>query len=72
MSVLCIVGFGILTLIDLPGLIRDKSWRELAAYSALMCLGLTVCLMYAWKIDIPNPVRDTQYFVKGLLRLSYD
>ncbi|HEX2927474.1 MAG TPA: hypothetical protein VHP38_14660 [Ruminiclostridium sp.] len=61
-----------LTLIEAPGLIRKKSWRELAVFSVLMVLGFLISLFQTMNIKIPNPVRTTQYIVRSLLHLSYD
>jgi len=71
MIVLLSAGFVILVLMEGPGLIREKSWRELVAYSVLMSVAFAVSLLHILHIEIPNPVRDTQYLVQGLLRLSY-
>lgn len=65
-------AFLILILAEVPGLIREKSWRELAAYSILMALAFLVCAAGILEINIPNPVKDSQFFVKSLLHLSYD
>lgn len=64
--------FLILVLTEVPKLIREKSWRELTAYSVLMALAFLVCAAGILNIEIPNPVKDWQYFVKNLLHLSYD
>jgi hypothetical protein len=72
MIFLLIAAFIILILIEVPKLVREKSWRELAAYSVLMSIAFVVSLLYTLHIEIPNPVRDTQYLVKSLLHLSYD
>ncbi len=72
MIALLILLFAILIPIDLPGLIRARSWRELTVYSVLITAAFVICLLYILRIPIPNPVRDTQYLVKKLLHLSYD
>lgn len=72
MIFLLIIAFLILILMEAPKLIREKSWRELIAYSVLMTLAFIVCTAGLLNIDIPNPVKDSQYFVKSLLHLSYD
>ena len=72
MIFLLILGFIALVLFEVPGLIRKKYWRELVAYSVILSLAFFVFLMMTLKIDIPNPVKETQYWVKGLIHLSYD
>ncbi|AHF06467.1 hypothetical protein [Desulfitobacterium metallireducens] len=72
MTFLLIVAFIGLILFEVPGLIRDKSWRELAVYTFLMSIAFMLSLLLTLNITVPNPVRDTQYFVKNLLHLSYE
>ena len=72
MILLLIIAFAILIPIDLPGLIRKKHWRELAVFSVLILIGFSICLLQILDIQVPNPVRDTQYFVKNLFPFGYD
>jgi hypothetical protein len=65
-------AFLILMLAEIPKLIRNKQWRELIAYSSLMALAYLVGAAGILNINIPNPVRDSQFFIKSLLHLSYD
>lgn len=72
MVFLLTVAFVVLVLLEAPDLIRNKYWRELAAYSFLMSLAFTVCLLEILHIEILNPVRDTQYWIKNMLHLCYN
>lgn len=72
MIVLLIAAFIGLVIFEVPGLIRKKSGRELAVWSVLISIAFIISLLQALNVEIPNPVRDTQYFVKDLLHLSYD
>ena len=76
MLVLLVAVFALLVWLELPGLIRSKSWKELAVYSVLMLLAISVSIMYVLDFDLPNPVKNTQYYVKAafeyLFNLSYD
>jgi putative effector of murein hydrolase len=72
MIFLLIAVFIGLILYEVPGLIRNKYWRELAAFSILISIAFGISLLQTLKIEIPNPIRDTQYLVKNLLHLSYD
>ncbi len=65
-------AFLILVLMEAPELIREKSWRELTAYSILMALAFLVWCRRVLEIKYPHPVKDSQFFVKSLLHLSYD
>jgi putative effector of murein hydrolase len=72
MIYLLIATFICIILYEVPGLIRNKYWRELTVFSFLISIAFLVSLLQILKVEIPNPVKDTQYFVKSLLHLSYD
>jgi hypothetical protein len=72
MIFLLIAAFIGLILFEVPGLIREKSWRELAVYTFLMSIAFMLSLLLTLNINVPNPVRDTQYFVKSLVPFSYE
>lgn len=72
MVFLLIAVFIFMILYEAPGLIRKRQWKELFVFSFLISIAFFISLMQLLKIEIPNPVKDTQYFVKKLLHLSYD
>ena len=72
MIFLLIAAFAVIILIEVPDLIKKKHWRELAVYSVLMTLAFVICLMYVLDIDVPNPVKNTQYYIKSLFPFRYD
>lgn len=75
MIILLILAFGILGLIDIPQLVKNRRWRELAVYSVLMALAFTLILLRMLNVDVPNPVKDTQYVVRWFfeqMHLTYD
>lgn len=61
-----------IVLYEVPGIIRKKYWYELGVFSFLITLAFIISLLYTLHIKPPNPVKNTQYFVKNLLHLSYD
>ncbi|MDP4178372.1 MAG: hypothetical protein Q8900_08560 [Bacillota bacterium] len=71
MILLLIAVFICIILYEVPKLIRDKYWKELAAFCFILSLAFFISVMQILKIEIPNPVRDTQYFVQKLFHLSY-
>lgn len=72
MIVLLVLVYAVLIAFEVPKLVREKSWRELIAYSVLMSLAFALCLLEILDIKVWDPVKDTQYFVKSLWHLSYD
>ncbi|MFB0920500.1 MAG: hypothetical protein QMB62_06420 [Oscillospiraceae bacterium] len=76
MIVFLFAAFAALTMLEAPGLIKKKQWRELTAYSVLMLLAIVISVFYLKHIPIPNPVKNTQYYVKDMFEylfgFSYD
>jgi hypothetical protein len=44
-------------LIEVPGLIRQKMWRELIAFAIILALGFGLSLGQLTGIPLPNPSR---------------
>ncbi len=76
MIVFMFAAFAVLIILEAPGMIKKKQWRELTAYSVLMLLAIVISVLYLKHIQIPNPVKNTQYYVKdvfeNLFGFSYD
>ena len=72
MIVLLISAFAVIALIEVPGLIKKKHWRELTVFSVILALAFFVSVMQLLHIEIWNPVRDSQFFIKSLFPFGYD
>lgn len=53
MIVLLLAGFGIVALIQIPGLIRKQWWKELVCFAILWIIGFILSLMITMGITIP-------------------
>lgn len=60
MIFLLISIFLIIILIDVPPLVKQKMYKELAAFTVLFLIGVIYSLgqFYGW--DLPNPARGLQ------------
>lgn len=45
---------------EAPGLIRKKMWREFAAFSILLLIGMVLSFGQALKLPLPNPTRGIE------------
>ncbi|MEA4894806.1 MAG: hypothetical protein VB064_06050 [Oscillospiraceae bacterium] len=76
MIVVMLIAFAVLAVLEVPGLIKKKQWRELVSYSVLMLIAIAISILYYKRIEIPNPVKNTQFYVKNmveyLFNFSYD
>lgn len=53
MIALLLMGFGIVALIQIPGLIKKHWWRELTCFAVLWSIGLILSIMIAMGIILP-------------------
>jgi len=53
---LTLIFLGIIAL-EVPGLVRKKMWRELAAFSALLIIGMIYSYGQVLEMPLPNPTR---------------
>ena len=72
MIVLLIAAFAVIALLEVPGLIKKKHWRDLAVFSVILAIAFFISVMQLMHIEIWNPVRDSQFFVKSLFPFGYD
>lgn len=72
MIVLLIATFAVIALIEVPRLIKKKYWRELIAFSVILTIAFVISVLQLMHIEIPNPVKDSQFFIKSLFPFGYD
>ncbi|MDD3364892.1 MAG: hypothetical protein PHZ03_07935 [Syntrophomonas sp.] len=53
MIALLLIGFGIVALTQIPGLVRKQWWRELICFAVLWSMGLILSLMISMGITLP-------------------
>jgi len=53
--ILLVLAFLIMTLLEVPGLVKKKAWRELAAFSFFLLLGFALALPQVLGMEVPNP-----------------
>ncbi|TEB07326.1 hypothetical protein Psch_00873 [Pelotomaculum schinkii] len=57
MIVLLILAFIAIIAFEAPGLVKKKMWRELAAFSVLLLIGMVLSFGQALKLPVPNPTK---------------
>lgn len=64
-------GFAVIAAIDLPGLIKNKLWRDLTIYSVIFLSVLALAVLIALDVGIPSPIKAAQAFYRDILHLSF-
>ena len=53
MVILVVIGFVVIALMEIPGLVQQKYWRELVVYCALLVPGFVMSVLLALGVNIP-------------------
>ena len=69
MIVLLIIAFIGIILFEVPGLIKKKMWRELAAFSIYLSIGMALSIPQVLGIILPNPSKAIEVLVKPITEM---
>lgn len=48
---------------EVPGLVRQNLWRELAVFLLVWAVGFTLSLLLTLHVNLPNPVDGIEFLV---------
>jgi len=63
--------YALIIIINVPGLVKRKEWRELTAFFILYIIAFALGLMYVLDIPIPSPMKGLQHFIADVLGIKY-
>ncbi|NLW92663.1 MAG: hypothetical protein GXY34_13825 [Syntrophomonadaceae bacterium] len=69
MIALLLIGFGMVALIQIPGLVRKQWWRELSFFMVLWFMGLILSVMVSIGITLPPISSIINKSLTGILGL---
>lgn len=55
MIILVLLAFIIIIALEVPGLVKDKMWRELITFSVLLLIGMSLSIPQTLGMEIPSP-----------------
>jgi hypothetical protein len=61
-----IIIFGLIAWIDLHPLIREKNWRDVAAFGIVFGLALVVSVLNELKVPIPSTILTADKWMKQI------
>jgi len=65
MIALLLLGFGIVALIQIPGLVRKQWWIELTAFMVLWTIGLILSILMASGVKLPQVTTIIAKLISG-------
>lgn len=69
MIVLLILLFIGIILFEAPGLVKKKMWRELAAFSVYLSIGIALSIPQVLEVKLPNPTKAIEALMKPISEL---
>ncbi|HOQ38221.1 MAG TPA: hypothetical protein PK033_11135 [Acetivibrio sp.] len=63
--------YALIFIINVPGLVKKKEWRELTFFSILYIIAFTLGLLYVLDVHIPSPMKGLQYLIVDILGIKY-
>ncbi len=69
MIVLLIIAFIGIILFEVPGLIKQKMWRDLVAFSIYLFIGMALSIPQVLGIILPNPSKAIEVIIKPVSEL---
>ena len=69
MIILVVLAFIGIILFEAPGLVKKKMWRELAAFSVYLWIGMALSIPQALGIKMPNPTKAIEALFKPISEL---
>ncbi|KLU63478.1 hypothetical protein CEB3_c01450 [Peptococcaceae bacterium CEB3] len=64
-ALLILLFIGIIVF-EVPNLVKKKMWRELTAFSLYLAMGMTLSILEALRVKVPNPAMAVEVLFKPL------
>lgn len=56
MIVLALFAFLLIIAIEVPGLVKKRMWRELAAFAVILGVGMSLSILQILGVELPSPI----------------
>lgn len=66
-----LIGFAAIAAVNLPGMIREKLWKELAKYLWVYLAVLLLGVLIALDVHVPSPIQGMMSLYRNVLHLSF-
>jgi ABC-type Mn2+/Zn2+ transport system permease subunit len=69
--ILLIIIYTAVALLNIPGLVRKKHWKDLTAFCVIYAISLTVSVLFVMDVPLPSPMRALHHLFSDILGLKY-
>lgn len=69
MIVMVALVFILIIVLEVPGMIKKRWWKELAAYGFLMLLAMALTFAYLLELPVPNPTPVVEKLIRPFSNL---
>ncbi|MEW6273706.1 MAG: hypothetical protein AB1556_01115 [Bacillota bacterium] len=63
---LALFAFLFIIAIEVPGLVKKRMWRELAAFAVILWVGMSLSILQILGVELPSPITFIEAFYKPL------
>jgi hypothetical protein len=70
--ILLVGAFALIAVYEIPGMVKERHWRDLSAFSALLLFTLVLSILLYARVDVPNPVKWIEAVVHSLTKITGD
>lgn len=68
---LVLIGFAAIAAVNLPGMVKEKLWKELVKYLAVYLAVLLPAVLIALGVHVPSPIKGLMWLYRDVLHLSF-
>lgn len=69
--VLVMIGFAAIAAANVPGMVKEKLWKELLKYAVCFLAVFILAVLVALDVHVPSPMKGLMIFYREVLHLSF-
>lgn len=66
-----VIGFAVVAAVNVPGMVKEKLWKELLKYAAMFLVVFALAVLVALDVNVPSPIKGLMTFYRDVLHLSF-
>ncbi|WP_227762189.1 hypothetical protein [Zhaonella formicivorans] len=66
-----VLAFIAMALLEVPRLLKNKSYKELTVFAVFWCFSFTLALLEVLGIRLPNPSKGIEFLVRRVTEIKF-